>query len=113
MDSKGDFRVVIVGGGIAGLSLALMLERFEIDYVLLEAHADIAPPYGASIGLMPNGLRILDQIGCYEAIRALPEHKFEFSHVRSAQGKSLSNTLDMFDQIEKRYVRSSGCGLLG
>lgn len=40
-------------------------------YVLLEAYPEIAPQLGASIGLLPNGLRILDQLGCYESIRSL------------------------------------------
>lgn len=65
-----DFKVVIAGGGIAGLGLANMLEMAEIDWVLLESHSEIAPQVGASIGLFPNGLRILDQMGVYEAIRA-------------------------------------------
>ncbi|KAJ5192502.1 hypothetical protein N7449_008644 [Penicillium cf. viridicatum] len=57
------FKVVIVGGSVAGLSLANMLETVNIDYVILEAHEEIAPQVGASIRLMPNGLRILDQLG--------------------------------------------------
>lgn len=56
------FQVVIVGGSISGLTLANILERFDIDYVLLEGHTQIAPQLGASIGLLPSGLRILDQV---------------------------------------------------
>ncbi|KAK2923070.1 FAD-binding domain [Fusarium oxysporum f. sp. vasinfectum] len=37
------FRVIIVGGSVAGLSVANMLEQFGIDYVLLEAYTQIAP----------------------------------------------------------------------
>lgn len=55
--------VAIAGGGIAGLFLANALEQANIPYVLFEAHSDIAPPIGASIGLAPSGLRLLDQIG--------------------------------------------------
>ncbi|KAL0765485.1 hypothetical protein CaCOL14_012234 [Colletotrichum acutatum] len=54
-------KIIIVGGSVAGLSLANMLERFDIDYTILEAYSEIAPQVGASIGLLPNGLRILDQ----------------------------------------------------
>jgi 2-polyprenyl-6-methoxyphenol hydroxylase-like FAD-dependent oxidoreductase len=61
-------KVLIVGGSITGLSLAMMLERNGIDFLLLEAHVDIAPEVGASIGLSPNGLRILDQLGCYDSL---------------------------------------------
>ena len=62
------FKVIIVGGSVSGLSVANMLERFDIDYVLLEAYPTIAPQVGASIGILPNGFRILDQLGCYEPI---------------------------------------------
>ncbi|RSM08654.1 hypothetical protein CEP52_004613 [Fusarium oligoseptatum] len=65
------FKIVIVGGSVSGLSLANMLEKFDIEYILLEAHSTIAPQLGASIGLLPSGLRILDQLGCYDKIRAL------------------------------------------
>ncbi|KAF5651374.1 hydroxylase [Fusarium tjaetaba] len=62
------FRVIIVGGSVAGLSVANMLEQFDIDYVLLEAYPQIAPQVGASIGILPSGFRILDQLGCFEPI---------------------------------------------
>jgi 2-polyprenyl-6-methoxyphenol hydroxylase-like FAD-dependent oxidoreductase len=62
------FRIIIVGGGIAGLSLANMLERFNIDYVLLEAYPQIVPQAGAGLALLPNGFRILDQLGCFEPV---------------------------------------------
>ncbi|KAF3040702.1 hypothetical protein E8E12_005945 [Didymella heteroderae] len=62
------FQVIIVGGGIAGLTLANALEKAGIDYMLLEARDNIAPTVGASIGIFQNGGRILDQLGCYEAI---------------------------------------------
>ncbi|KAM5350140.1 hypothetical protein ACJ41O_006645 [Fusarium nematophilum] len=62
------FKVVIVGGSVTGLSVANMLEKFDIDYVLLEAYPHIAPQIGASLGLLPNGFRILDQLGCFEPV---------------------------------------------
>ncbi|PVH90855.1 FAD/NAD(P)-binding domain-containing protein [Periconia macrospinosa] len=63
-----NFRIIISGGSIAGLSLALMLEKNGIDFLVLEAYPEIAPQVGASIGMLPNGLRILDQLGCYEDV---------------------------------------------
>ncbi|PWY91990.1 FAD/NAD(P)-binding domain-containing protein [Aspergillus sclerotioniger CBS 115572] len=61
-------KVIVVGGGVAGLAIALMLEKHGIDYLLLEAYSDIVATVGAGIALSPNGLRILDQLGCYEDI---------------------------------------------
>lgn len=63
------FKVVIVGGSIAGLTLANALERYDIDYLVLEKHDEIAPQVGASLGLLPHGLRILDQLGIYAELR--------------------------------------------
>ncbi|RPA94671.1 FAD/NAD(P)-binding domain-containing protein [Choiromyces venosus 120613-1] len=57
------FKVVIVGGGIGGLALALTLAKAGIDYVLLEAHSEISPVAGASIAIFPAGAKTLDQIG--------------------------------------------------
>ncbi|KAL4963745.1 FAD-dependent oxidoreductase [Aspergillus stella-maris] len=66
--SSPPFRVVIVGGSIAGLTLAHCLLRKDIDFVVLESHDEIAPQVGASIGLLPNGFRILDQLGLCDEI---------------------------------------------
>ncbi|KAH8890413.1 FAD binding domain-containing protein [Thozetella sp. PMI_491] len=60
-------KIVIVGGSVTGLTLANVLERLDIDYVLLEAYEKLAPQLGASLALFPNGLRVMDQLGCYEA----------------------------------------------
>ncbi|KXS95079.1 hypothetical protein AC578_9584 [Pseudocercospora eumusae] len=61
-------RVIIVGGGIAGLTFANALEKADIDFVLLEARPLLDPQVGASIGLGPNALRIFDQFGAAQEI---------------------------------------------
>lgn len=67
------FRVIISGGGIAGLTLANALQHIDVDYILLEGRDEIAPQVGASIGILSNGGRIFDQLDCYETIRARDE----------------------------------------
>lgn len=86
MDEK-PFKVVIVGGSIAGLSLALMLERNGIDFVILEAYGSIAPQVGASFGVLPNGFRILDQLGCYESVLKMAEYPVDTFCFRDSQGQ--------------------------
>lgn len=61
------FKVLIAGGSLVGLGLALALERAGIDYELFEK-GQFAPQLGASIGLHPHSLRILDQLGVWEDI---------------------------------------------
>lgn len=70
MTARRRYEVAIVGGGIAGTTLAIMCERLDIDYILLEARDSLAEDRGAGIALQPNGLRILDQLGVAEKIEA-------------------------------------------
>ncbi|KAG0260417.1 hypothetical protein DFQ27_003533 [Actinomortierella ambigua] len=55
-------KVLIVGGGIAGLSLAIFLERAGIEYTILEKAKEFRA-WGASIALSPQVLRVFDQLG--------------------------------------------------
>jgi hypothetical protein len=64
-----NFKVIIVGGSIAGLTLGHCLAKFpNVDFVVLEKRAEIAPQEGASVGILPHGGRILDQLGLFEEI---------------------------------------------
>jgi 2-polyprenyl-6-methoxyphenol hydroxylase-like FAD-dependent oxidoreductase len=97
-----NFKVVIVGGGVIGLSLANMLQQFDIEYVLLESHGDVAPQVGASIGMLPNGLRILDQIGCYQRVVDLPQQPILMSNNRDSKGKTLLIVDKISEKIQER-----------
>lgn len=67
------FKVIIIGGSIAGLTLANVLERYGIEYVLLEKYRYIAPQLGASLGLLPYGSQVLDQLGVNDAVQSMCE----------------------------------------
>jgi 2-polyprenyl-6-methoxyphenol hydroxylase-like FAD-dependent oxidoreductase len=84
------FKVVIVGGGIAGLTLANALEKapIAVDYVVLEARNTIAPQVGAGIALAPSGCRVLDQLQVYDELARLV-HPVESSAVSDSQGRPL------------------------
>lgn len=70
----GRLRVIIVGGSIAGLSLAHCLDTNpNVEYVVLEAGEEMAPQVGASIVVLPNGARILDQLGIWDDIMKMIE----------------------------------------
>ncbi|RJE24349.1 FAD binding domain protein [Aspergillus sclerotialis] len=73
MDEKDQFKVIIVGGSVAGLTLAHCLQRAGIEHVVLEKSAELSPQVGASIGILPNGARILDQLGLYDAVDDVTE----------------------------------------
>lgn len=67
------FKVVIVGGSVTGLTLAHSLHKIGVDYTILEKRSSIAPQEGASIGILANGARVLDQLGLYGAIEQATE----------------------------------------
>lgn len=96
--------MVIVGGSIAGLSLALALERSGIDFVVLEAHPTIAPQAGASIAVLPSGARILDQLGCYDDVAALVNCSIDNFVIRDAGGGELIRVENLEEHLVQRWV---------
>ncbi|KAJ5728386.1 hypothetical protein N7493_004716 [Penicillium malachiteum] len=61
------FKVLIAGGSLVGLGLALAFERAGVNYELFEK-GDFAPQLGASVGLHPHTIRILEQLGVWKDI---------------------------------------------
>lgn len=98
------FRVVIAGGSIAGLSLALALERSGVDFVVLEAHPSIAPQVGASIAVLPSGARVLDQLGCYDDIATLVNCSIDNFIIRDAGGAELIRVENLEEHFMQRLV---------
>ncbi|GKU07493.1 zeaxanthin chloroplastic [Fusarium langsethiae] len=96
-------KILIAGGGIAGLSLANMLEKAGIDYVLLESYESIAPQVGASIGLQSNGLRILDQLGCANELLSLVDHPLNNSYIRNSDGSIIKHHKNVHELLEERH----------
>ena len=60
-------RVIIVGGGIAGLSAALSLHQIGVDCRVYEAVAKLEP-VGHGINLQPNAVRELTALGLGEQL---------------------------------------------
>lgn len=91
-NSKINFKAIIVGGSVAGLTLAHMFECANIDYVLLEARDTISPSIGASIVIMPNGARILDQLGLYDAMKDRFMTGMRRTYSRRSDGRVVAST---------------------
>ena len=77
------FDVIIVGAGMGGLILAEALSRKGYRTAILERQPQFMPVPRGEI-LQPNGLRILDQLGLLDEIKAAGPHindVFHFSRV--------------------------------
>lgn len=83
-----NFKIVIVGASMAGLSLSHCLRRAKIDHVILERNCEIAPPTGAGLAIAPNGARILDQLGIWQKLEDTTAECLQFKAV-SMTGKQL------------------------
>uniref|UniRef100_UPI0025C05BBC FAD-dependent monooxygenase n=1 Tax=Marivita sp. TaxID=2003365 RepID=UPI0025C05BBC len=57
-----DNRVIIAGGGIAGLSLGLTLHQIGVPFTVFEAAKEMRP-LGVGINLQPNAVRELFDLG--------------------------------------------------
>jgi salicylate hydroxylase len=61
-------RVVIIGGGIGGLTAANALSRAGIEVAVYEAAAELKE-IGAGVALHPNAMKVLCAIGVEEGVR--------------------------------------------
>ncbi|GAD98574.1 FAD binding monooxygenase [Paecilomyces variotii No. 5] len=62
-----DAQVLIIGGGLGGLTLAAICKKTGVSCKVLERSKQVSPA-GAGISLAPNALRVLDQLGLYSDI---------------------------------------------
>ena len=66
-----NFKVIVIGGGPVGLTLAHALHLASIDFVVLERRSDIIEDKGASIALWPHTFRVLHQFGLLDKVRSV------------------------------------------
>ncbi|KAG2413080.1 hypothetical protein HFD88_010639 [Aspergillus terreus] len=98
MESK--FKVIIVGGSISGLTLSHCLNAAGISNIVLEKHTDITAQVGASIGVLPNGAKILDQLGLFSRIEKLIE-PLTRAHIAYPDGYVLASDYPV--TVKERY----------
>jgi 2-polyprenyl-6-methoxyphenol hydroxylase-like FAD-dependent oxidoreductase len=93
-------KVVVVGGGIGGLTAALSLRRHGHEVVVLERRAT-SEEAGAGISLWPNAMRILRDLGLGPALEASAISDGRAT-IRTRRGRQLA-TSDMAI-IERRFA---------
>lgn len=83
-------KILIVGGGIAGLSLARALERRGMQADLVEHHAD-EPAGGTGLYLPGNATRALEELGLLDSVRA-EAVAISTQRILDSRGRQLSIT---------------------
>ena len=66
----------IVGGGPAGMVLALLLARAGVEVTLLEKHADFLRDFRGDT-VHPSTLALLDELGLWDRFAAMPQSRVE------------------------------------
>lgn len=80
-----EFKIIIVGGGLGGLTFALACLRYGIPFDLYEQAAKFGT-VGAGVEIGPNAVRILNKLGLekeFEDISSPFSEKYMVSNVVS------------------------------
>lgn len=93
--------ILIAGGGVAGLAVALGLAQNDIECHILERRRAFSEA-GAGIQLGPNGVRALAAIGALDALVPLAGRP-DAIHVRDGRSGTLLAALPLGDWIEQRH----------
>jgi salicylate hydroxylase len=93
--------VLIAGGGIGGLALAIALVQRGIPSMILERGSQFSAA-GAGIQIGPNGTRLLEQLGVAAALQPHVGRPVGI-HVRRATNGADRGTLPLGDWIEQRH----------
>ncbi|KAG0222139.1 hypothetical protein B0O80DRAFT_500784 [Mortierella sp. GBAus27b] len=62
--------VLIVGAGLAGLMLAMLLERIDVPYHIYE-RASVVKPLGSAMALGPSILPVFEQLGLLDQVKSI------------------------------------------
>lgn len=81
--------VTIVGAGIAGLTVALCLEKHSIPTQIIEKRKSITTA-GAGIQITPNAFKVLDMLGLGAALKASSHSLNNLSVFKAQSGKAIT-----------------------
>ncbi|KAF9081442.1 hypothetical protein BGX27_004934, partial [Mortierella sp. AM989] len=82
-------KILIVGAGLGGLTLAILLEKACIDYEIYERSTSFKPQ-GCAISLAPSIMPLLDQLGLLEDLKSISKDvSAGFLYKESSNGETL------------------------
>lgn len=94
-------RVVIAGCGIGGAALALALQKFNIEHVVLE-QAPRLEEVGAGVQLSPNGVAVLQYLGVHDVLRKVAFQPRDLLYRDWKSGEVLMRN-PLMPQIEQHF----------
>jgi salicylate hydroxylase len=101
-DASADIRdIIVAGGGIGGLTVALALARQGFSVTVLEQSAQLRE-IGAGIQLAPNALRMLDTLGLLDAVYGDAVYPAEAVLIDAVTGERIT-ALDFGPGFRERY----------
>ncbi len=105
MSDIGNMRVLIVGAGVGGMTLAALLKHHPLDLTLIERASNFDHA-GYMLGLWPLGYRVLHSLSLYERFSAecIPGNKYE---VRDNHGELVKHW--SMEPIAERFGPNLSC----
>ncbi|KQO73712.1 FAD-dependent oxidoreductase [Rhizobium sp. Leaf262] len=102
MHNKIKTKVVIAGGGPAGMMLGLLLARANVDVVVVEKHGDFLRDFRGDT-IHPSTLDIIEQLGFIREFLALPHTRAEKLHAQIA-GRNITIADFSWLPIRHRFI---------
>ncbi|KAF9087655.1 hypothetical protein BGX27_002885, partial [Mortierella sp. AM989] len=96
-DEKPKPQVLIVGAGIAGLTLGILLDQINVPYHIFERASEVKP-LGSGMAFLGNTLTVLEQLGIYEEIKQISKPYSEM-HFYDSNVKKIG-TIDISPNTE-------------
>ena len=93
--------IVVIGGGIGGLSVALACARDGHDVVIVERARDFGE-VGAGIQISPNGMRVLDWLGLVDdhlSVATIPDRVV----IRRWQDDRIIGSTELGEAVSRRH----------
>ncbi|KAI1314663.1 hypothetical protein EDD11_001916 [Mortierella claussenii] len=98
-------QILIAGGGLGGLALAIMLERLpehkRVDYLILERSV-WSNPMGSAISLHASVIPLLKQLGLWTEIEQASKPMSQFS-IKREDGSDLGTVDFAYGQLDYSY----------
>ncbi len=91
--------ISIIGGGIAGLTLANFFEKINVNYSVYEASANLAP-VGAGLALSANALQVMEILGLREQLESAG-NRMKGLLITDENFKKISET--NVERLEQKY----------